>query len=244
MNGTTHNLVAMLALACLNRDERHILCPRWGGIESGATLSDEFRIMWEPAFAGATKKELVHRCFVDSDNSKDHGCITRALDHSEGSVSYIQSYLHGELDDYTEDEFLENLGMYLGVASHHIADLCTPVHVGHKMNFQKAGSKSRASFHKKVERDMERLSLQCSLKLFPVQEVDLSRDFFWSVAKETYETAFVRLEAIYKDHDEDGLLAIVSDVIGRAARYTRDVWHTVLHKTAMTKREWSMQPLL
>jgi hypothetical protein len=244
MNGTTHDLVAMLAMACLNTEERHILYPRWGGIESGATLSDEFRIMWEPVAAGKKERELVHRCFVDSDNPKDHGCITRALDHSDGSVSFIQSYLDGKLDGYTEDEFLENLGMFLGVVSHHIADLCTSVHVGHRMDYKRAGARSRAAFHGKVEKDIERLGHRCSLKLFPAEMVTLSRDFFWSIAKETYETAFVRLEATYSDHDEDGVLATASSAISRAVRHTRDVWHTILSNTAMTSRTWSMQPLL
>ena len=52
MDGSSHRLVANLALACLNGEERGILYPRWRGIESGATLSDDFRIMWEPAEAG------------------------------------------------------------------------------------------------------------------------------------------------------------------------------------------------
>jgi hypothetical protein len=244
MNGNTHTLVAMLALACLHRDERYILYPRWGGIESGATLSDEFRIMWEPTTAGAKSRELVHRSFVDSNDPKNHGCITRALDHSEGSVSFIRSYLDGELDKYTEDEFLENLGMFLGVASHHIADLCTPVHVGHTMDYKRVGAKSRAAFHRKVENDMERLAHQCSLKLFPAAVTEISRDHFWKIARETYNTAFVQLEAIYHDHDEDGLLEMVSLSISRAVGHTRDVWHTILSGAAMTDRTWSMQPLL
>ena len=47
MNGDAHVLVANLALAFIDEAQRHILYPRWGGIESGATLSDHFRIMWE-----------------------------------------------------------------------------------------------------------------------------------------------------------------------------------------------------
>ena len=46
MRGDSHCFVANLALACLTEKERHILYPRWGGIEAGATLSDHFRIMW------------------------------------------------------------------------------------------------------------------------------------------------------------------------------------------------------
>ncbi len=49
MDGRSHRLVANTALACLETPERHILMPRWGGIETGATLSDEFRVL-EKAF--------------------------------------------------------------------------------------------------------------------------------------------------------------------------------------------------
>ncbi len=117
----------MVAMACLDDEERRILYPRWAGIEAGATLSDDFRVMWEPVSAQVQDRELVHRCYVDSDDPKDHGCITRALDHSEGSISFARSYLAGELQgSYNEEEFLENLGMFMGVLSHHVADLCTP----------------------------------------------------------------------------------------------------------------------
>ena len=58
MLGKTHQLVANLSLACLSQKERHIMYPRWGGIESGATLSDEFRIMWEIEEVGSDKKQL------------------------------------------------------------------------------------------------------------------------------------------------------------------------------------------
>jgi hypothetical protein len=98
MNGNSHCLVAMLALACLNNKERGILYPRWGGIDCGATLSDEFRVMWEPDVPKSKYKSLVHRCFIDSINPKDHGCITRALDHAEGSIDFIKAYMDGDLE--------------------------------------------------------------------------------------------------------------------------------------------------
>ena len=64
MNGDSHCLVANFSMACLSPDERHILYPRWGGIEAGATLSDQFRIMWEPIEPGSKDRQLVHRCFA------------------------------------------------------------------------------------------------------------------------------------------------------------------------------------
>ena len=158
MNGTAHQFVANLALACLDISERHILYPRWGGIESGSTLSDEFRIIWEPESIDNSTRQLVHRYFVDSTNPKDHGGITRAWDHASGSVSFIKDYISDPNGSYTEDEFLENLGMFLGIASHHIGDLCTPVHVGHKMNYYRVKSRNKAAFHGRVERDIDRFA--------------------------------------------------------------------------------------
>jgi hypothetical protein len=245
MDGQTHVLVANLALTCLNVEERHILYPRWGGIESGATLSDEFRIMWEPDVSGSSMKQLVHRCFVDSENPKDHGCVTRAWDHSEGSVSFIKDYLKDEAGfGYTEDEFLENLGMFLGVASHHISDLCTPVHVGHKMDFKRAGSSSQASFHRRVERDIGRYANRASIKLSKPRQIKLSVDYFWSIARDTYKNSFLRLEELYENREKEAIIEMTSQVISASVKHTANVWHTVLNSTGMLKRKWSMQPLI
>jgi len=245
MNGPTHRLVANIALACLNMKERHILNPRWGGIESGVTLSDEFRIMWEPEGVGSKNKQLVHRCFIDSSDSKNHGCVTRALDHTLGSVSFIKDYLNdAESIGYTEDEFLENLGMFLGIACHHISDLCTPVHVGHKMDYLKAGSKSRAAFHKKVELDIVRYSNQAPILLCKPKKISLSKKFFFNIAKDTYSKIFLNLEEVYAKNSLRGKLEMTSWVISNSLRHTANAWHTILLETGMISRTWSMQPLL
>ena len=245
MTGTIHQLIANLSLACLDVRERHILYPKWGGIESGATLSDEFRIMWEPEEAGSKNKQLVHRCFVDSDDSKNHGCVTRAWDHATGCVSFIGDYLKGDLSDaYTEDEFLENLGMFLGITCHHIGDLCTPVHVGHKMNYSKAGSKSRTHFHTKVERDITRFSIQAAPRLPKPQNTTLSKDLFIDIAKETYTLLFLNLENDYATNNKKAKIEMTSLSIGNAVKHTANVWHSILKGSGMLARNWSMQPLL
>jgi len=245
MNGNSHCLVANFSMACLSPDERHILYPRWGGIEAGATLSDRFRIMWESIEPGSKDRQLVHRCFVDSKDPKDHGCITRALDHAEGSIAFINDYLSGQLDDaYSENEFLENLGMFLGVASHHIADLCTPVHVGHNIDFRSLGYSSLAHFHSRVERDISRFERRVSVKIPKPESIEFSDEYFWDIARDTFENTFVQLQALYSRDNEDALVDMVSKVISAAVRQTTNVWHTVLSSTKMTDRKWSMQPLL
>lgn len=245
MHGDSHCLVANLVLACLNEDERHILYPRWSAIEAGATLSDHFRIMWEPVDPTTKKRQLVHRCYIDSDKSKDHGGITRALDHAEGSIGFIEDYLKGELDDtYSENEFLENLGMFLGIVSHHIADICTPVHVGHSMDFRSLGYRSLARFHRKVEEDIHRLQRMVKINMHKPKLAEFTKDYFWSIATNTYESYFTILPKLYHNKDQDAMLDMTSGVLSSAVRYTTDVWHTVLAKTNMTQRAWSMQPLL
>ena len=245
MNGESHRLIANLSLACLDTKERYILYPRWGGIESGATLSDEFRIMWEYIDIESKDKQLVHRCYIDSENTKDHGCVTRALNHAEGSIAFINDYLGGKLDDsYTEDEFLENLGMFLGIACHHICDLCTPAHVGHKIDYKKAGYKSWSRFHNQIERDIGRFSRRIWLKMTRPKIVEISSEYFWNIAQETYDNTFVRLESLYPVKDQQQLIDMASVVISAGVKHTCDVWHTILHKTKMTTRKWSFQPLL
>ena len=244
MTGETHKLVANLALATLDVKKRYILYPRWGGIESGAVLSDEFRIMWEFEEVKSNKRQLVHRCYIDSEDVKDHGCVTRALDYAEGSISFIKDYLTGDIDTYTEDEFLENLGMFLGIVSHHICDLCTPLHVGHHIDFNALGFKTMNRFHKKVERDIEKFSWDAKIRLNRPKTVRLSKKYFWDIATTTYNEYFCHLESTYQQHDYSKISEMAAGIISLGVKHTRNVWHTILEKTRMTDRKWSLQPLL
>lgn len=244
MNGTSHQFVANLALACLDIRERHILYPRWGGIESGTTLSDDFRLMWEPESIENKTKQLVHRYLVDSTDPKDHGGVTRAWDHVGGSISFIEDYVKDPNSYGTEVEFLENLGMYLGIASHHIADLCTPVHVGHKMDYLRAKSKSKAAFHSRVERDISRFAQNVRILFYKPKMVKLTKGFFKRIAVDTYSKVFLRLEDMYANPATDEIQEMVSQVISQSVRHTADVWHSILTITGMPNRKWSMQPLI
>lgn len=245
MNGHCHTLVANFALACLPFEERQVLRPRWNGLEAGATLSDEFRVMWDIAEAGKSRRHLIHRCYVDSDNPKDHGCATHAMDYATGSQGFVESYMAGEMDDAypSEESFLENLAMFLGVASHHIADLCTPVHVGHKMDHRRAGAKSAAAFHHKFERQMGVLVNSASIELKKLAIVELDHEYFWGIAQATYEGMFLPLEDIYASDDKDAKLEITSRSLSAAVQNTADVWHTVLSSSGVAERKWSDAPL-
>ena len=246
MLGTTHRFIANIALACLDEDERHILYPRWGGIESGATLSDDFKIMWEPEEPKSKKKQLVHRCYINSKNPKDHGCVVRALDHSLGSISFIEDYQKGQLDSYGEDDFLENLGMFLGITCHHIGDLCTPVHVGQIDDPNEYGYKTTSRFHNRFECDIVKLTSSASLSFKAIKKISISREYFWNIAQDTYKTYFMELKNIYpfKQNNEEKLINIISGIISKSVYHTASIWHTVLKSTQMTDKKWSMKPLL
>lgn len=245
MDGSSHRLVANLALACLEQPLRHILYPRWGGIESGATLSDDFRVMWEIREAGSTERQLVHRCYLDSDDPRDHGCVTHASSYATGSLGFAEQYMAGELGDaYTEDSFLENLGMFLGVVSHHVADLCTPVHVGHRIDFRGLGFRRLSSMHRRVEKDIGRHALKTGIKLRKPRVVDLEETHFWDIARTTYEEWFLALPHIYGREAAIPVEEMAATAVGRAVTETADVWLTVLSRSKMLDRKWSMQPLL
>ncbi len=245
MNSYCHNLVVNVALACQEPEHRRILFPRWKGLEAGATVSDEFRAIWDIAAAGEQRKHLVHRAYVDSDDPKDHGAARHALDYSTGSLSFAETYLAGELRDaYTTEEcFLENLAMFLGIVSHHVADMCTPVHVGHKMDYRRAGSRSAAAFHKKFERQMGRLAYRARLTIKKPEVVDLTHEYFWSIAECAYAELFLPLESIYAENDQDGKRTVTSKALSLAVQHTADIWHTVLTRSGMADQEWSESPL-
>ena len=236
MKGDSHCLVANLALASLPEKERHILYPRWGGIEAGATMSDYFRIMWEIEDVKNNRKQLVHRCYIDSEDSKDHGCVKRALDYSEGSIGFINDYTKDN-SGYTEDEFLENLGMFLGVVSHHISDLCTPVHVGHLINYKSLGFKTLARFHNQVENDIWKFERRCNIVLPKLVKVEINRDYFWNIAKDTYNNLFLKLPSIYNNKDDNPKVTMTSNILTNAIKHTTVMWHTILKETKMTTRK-------
>jgi hypothetical protein len=106
------------------------------------------------------------------------------------------------------------------------------------------GYSSLSRFHNKVERDIFRFQNKSSIKFSKPKLVELSDKYFWTIANDTYNNIFLKLEAIYKTKAEPSMIDISSQVVSNAVKHTTDVWHTILHKTKMTKRKWTMQPLI
>lgn len=243
MNSKAHKFVVNVALACLPQKERYILSPRWGGLDTGATLPDEFNIMWDTS--DTVKRHLVHRYYIDSDDEKSRGCVLQSWRYATGSLDYIIDYMNDSPENNPpEDEFLENIGMMLGVLSHHISDLCTPVHVGHKIDCQKLGYKTLSRFHTKVERDIDRYLFSSKIQLHKPKIVNLTKSYFKHIAQDTYNNHFLNIENLYFDKKEEDIQKMVTQILSTSIKHTADVWHTVLTKSNMASRKWSMQPLL
>jgi hypothetical protein len=143
----------------------------------------------------------------------------------------------------TEESFLENLGMFLGIVSHHVADLCTPVHVGHKMDYRRVGVTSASKFHRRFERNMGRFARKIRLVPNRPRRVSLDIDYFWGIARATYTDLFLRLEELYagKDKDIEGIREVTSEALTSAVCHTADIWHTILIESDMCSRRWSSE---
>lgn len=244
MKGVTHRLVAGIAFACLDQRSQEILYPRWRAIQAGATLTDEVRAYWDP-MGDTDKKHLVHRCYVDSVNPKDHGAIEHLFNYSTGTTGFVDAYLGGDLDGaYDEITFLENFGMYLGIVSHHICDICTPVHVGHKLDYRELGYKSLSRFHQKVERDIARIVRPGPLMIPDPELVSLTKEHFWSIAETTYSKHFTILEDAYLDGDETAIVDMTQSIVARGLKHTVDVWSTIMVKSDIWEHEWTVEPLV
>ena len=241
MRRNSHLLIAMMAMSCLSTKERYILYPRWAGIDDGATFSDDFRIMWEADILNSNEKVLVHRCYVDSNLNKDHGCSHRTFMYADGAIDFIEKCSNDSVST-SEEEFLETLGLYLGIICHHIGDLCTPLHVIKNVSTKEMKFKSRKSLHDRMERDFDKCSLEALVKLEKAEKVELSQEYFWEIAKYTHENYSTKLPEIYQS--KDSIHQMVSDLLSKAIKHTRDVWHTVLHESKMTDRNWSFQTLV
>ena len=237
-------MIAAIALACLDEECHQILYPRWRGILDGATLTDDTRAYWDPM--GDTKrKHLVHRCFVDSDDPKDHGAIEHLFNYSTGTVEFVPLFLNGSLKDaYDEVSFLENFGMYIGIVSHHICDLCTPVHVGHKLNYERLGFPSLSRFHSQVERDIAQYVRTGQVTIPEPSKVSLTEEYFWMIAKTTYAEHFTVLEDIYRDKDQEAVIAMSRRVSSRALKHTVDVWSTIISESGIKEHKWTTEPLI
>lgn len=243
MKGTTHRLIANIALACLEMDQRHVLYPRWQGIESGATLTDEFRAYWDKVGPDG-QSQLVHRCYIDSDKKKHRGSVFLLENYTTRSIGFVEAFLDGQLEGaYTEVSFLENFGMYLGIISHHLCDLCTPVHVGHKLDYEKLGYKSYSRFHQKLERDIARYAKKVEIALRKPKRVALNRNHFLEIAQKTYENQFLDLEKLYMSGQDAGIVNMCAKCINDGIRHTVDIWYTILKESKITDHDWTREQL-
>ena len=95
-----------------------------------------------------------------------------------------------------------------------------------------------------VERDIDRSLFSSQIQFYKPKIVNLTKPYFKSIAQNTYNNHFLNIENIYFDKNKEEVQKMVSQILSNSIKYTTDVWHTVLSKSKMTDRKWSMQPLL
>lgn len=230
MKGFAHVRVAELAAEVMADDLRPAIGLLWEGIETGVTLTDEFRWFWDPdEQESVINRVLMHRCYVDSDSPNDQGCPVQIVRYAMGTPEFFELYAQGELDDYGEEGFLLTAGAYLGVMTHHIADLHTPVHVGSQLPIASVGYSTNAGFHSRVEADLDYTARTVeSIKPYDPQPINLTADTFLSIADWVYNEFYLKLPDIY---GPPAPLNVRTDFfagcVRSAARVTADVWATV-----------------
>ncbi len=232
VNRLAHLRVAALAADAMPAEHGTTMGRLWEGIDTGATLPDELHILWEPdEQEGVVNRVLMHRCYVDSENPRDRGCPLQIVRYATGTSNFVELYASGELEGvYDEEEFLLNAGAYLGMVAHHIADLCTPVHVGRHLDLSGTRFSSMKGFHSRVEADLDRAAKTVDTVLpYRSRPAELTHVHFEDVARRTYGESFVKLPEAYSEQsDASARVVLLAACVVNAARITADTWLAVL----------------
>ncbi len=230
MKSFAHLRVAALAAGVMPAGLRSVIQQLWDGIETGTTLTDEFLWFWDTDdHKGTISQILMHRCYMDSDSPNDRGCPLQIVRYARGIPGFFEEYAAGGLHDYEEESFMVNAGAYLGVVSHHVADLHTPVHVGCRLPMSTVGYKTRQGFHSRVEADLDYTARTvASIKPYVPSSIVLSDEAFLAVAQRMYEEFYLKLPTVYgPPTSRDVRTQFFQDCVSCAAKVTADVWTTV-----------------
>jgi hypothetical protein len=235
MLGNTHERVAARALDRLPMWLQEVLRPQWDWLQGGATLTDFARTFWEPADSvGEGKRALVHRYYLDSPHARDRGVISQIINYAFGTISYIQEEGENPLTEAERGLFHGQVALQFGIISHHIADLCTPVHLGDTLNAHLERLTSRGSFHSYYERALERYSRQARLDIDrEAREIPLEPQTFESIARRIYEEVYLQLPSLYADESQnlERIQALARWCFATAVDTTSDVWYTIATQT-------------
>ena len=231
MRAAAHLRVVSLALEVMPKPFAALFGRLREGLDCGATLPDEFRSYWDLDDGPGRNRVLMHRCYVDSKRRRDRGCPVQVVRHVEGIPGFFEDWANGRLDGcYDYGSFAVNAGAFLGVLSHHICDLWTPVHVGCSMPPSAFGYKTRAGLHSRVEADLDRAARRVDTILpYAPSRMGFTIGALEAVARGVFDRYYLRLSAIYPAAGwPDGRAQFLEPCIRGAARLTADAWLTVL----------------
>ena len=233
MKRNAHIRVAELATNHLPDPWATPIAALWEGIETGATLPDEFVAYWDTDDqVGVISKVRMHRCYMDSDDPRDRGCVIQIVRYATAIPGFVEDFASGDLEgSYDDEEFALNLGMFFGIASHHIADMHTPVHVCSHVDPATVGARSSAGFHTRIETDLDRAAAAVeTIQPYRPQTVALEHPAIEALAQAAFDDFVPRLPLVYGPKATlDSRVEAMTECVRRAAQATADVWSAVLN---------------
>jgi hypothetical protein len=210
-------------------EQRPFISVIWEGIQAGAERPDDFLLDAEPGDQQDAAQRM-HRCYVDSSDPKDRACPIEIARYATSTVSLLESLARGELDETCgETELRLKCGSLLGVISHLVADLWTPVHLGRSLQPADLPYRHRKDFHSVVEADLDKAAADMGGPLeHRPRRVPLDSAHFGRLGSQLYRRLYLRLPVVYgKNRWAEDTLRFAEACITGAACTTVDIWHTI-----------------
>jgi hypothetical protein len=113
----------------------------------------------------------------------------------------------------------------------YMAGLCTPVHLGHRVDVKPLGLRNLSRFHNRAERDMAKFSKTVPVYLPRAQKTPITEDGFWSIAKRTHYDGFRRLAELYDEYRENERRSMALRAMSEADRHTVPVQSGMLARS-------------
>lgn len=192
MIGKSHIKISHLMLLHLNPSISFILKRFIKTYESGVEVPDKY-LMWErdpaePAEKGNQPKHLVHRYYIDADDTfqRKGRLIEQIWMYTDGIISFVQDGIKISEAYPTTENLIENWALHFGILTHFLGDLFTPLHIGignDKILKKLAGLK----YHSKIEQAFWRYHKTYELpEKFAAMKCHLDSEQLLKIAKGTY----------------------------------------------------------
>ncbi len=229
LQSAAHLKVCELARDAMPEEQRPFVSVMWEGIQAGAERPDDFLLDGEPGNQQDASQRM-HKCYVDSNDPKDRACPIEIARYATSTVSFLEGFARGELDETCDEtEFRLKCGSLLGVVSHLVADLWTPVHLGRSLQPSDLPYQHRRGLHWAVEADLDNAAagIEGPVEHRP-QRVTLDSAHFSRLGSQLYRRLYLRLPIIYgKNRWAEGTLRFAEACVTGAACSTADIWHTI-----------------